>query len=86
MQYFRENTGTTTLPHTPPDNTAHIILSAREKEVLTAIAKGLRNREVAELLGLTEQTISTYVRNLYAKLNICNRAQATLAAQQHGLL
>lgn len=68
----------------PPETT--ITLTQRETDVLTAIAKGMRNREVAEALGLSLHTVSTYVRDLYSKLSICNRAQAALIAQQRGLL
>ncbi|SRR5690554_680052 len=63
-----------------------IALTQRETEVLTAIAKGMRNREVAHSLGLSLHTVNTYIRDLYSKLNISNRAQAALMAQRRGLL
>lgn len=65
---------------------AGIGLSARETDILTAIAKGMRNQEVAETLELSFHTVSTYIRDLYSKLNINNRAQAALEAQRRGLL
>ena len=61
-------------------------LTRREAEVLAAIGKGLRTREVAARLGLAEQTVATYVRDLYSKLNIRSRAQAALEAARRGLL
>lgn len=70
--------------NTAPKSTAE--LTERETEVLQAIAKGLINREVAELLGLTTQTVSTYIRNIYDKLNVHNRAQATIKAVSLGLI
>lgn len=63
-----------------------IILTKRETDVLAAIAKGMRNREVANTLGLSLHTVNTYIRDLYSKLNISNRAQAAIIAQQRGLV
>lgn len=61
-------------------------LGARESEVLGLIAKGYKNAEVAEKLGLTCSTIGTYVRDIYRKLGISSRAQAALAADRLGLV
>ena len=61
-------------------------LSPRESEVLGLIAKGYKNAEVAERLGLTPSTIGTYVRDIYQKLGISSRAQAALAADRLGLI
>lgn len=61
-------------------------LTPRETEVLMAIAKGSSNKEVAAQLGLAEQTVASYIKIVYQKLNIRNRAQATLAAQRQGLI
>mgnify|MGYP003458582597 CR=1 FL=1 len=61
-------------------------LSARESEVLGLIAKGYKNAEVADKLGLTPSTIGTYVRDIYQKLGISSRAQAALAADRLGLV
>jgi len=63
-----------------------ITLTKRETDVLAAIAKGMRNREVANTLGLSLHTVNTYIRDLYSKLNISNRAQAAIIAQQRGLV
>jgi len=68
------------------DNNDAVLLTPRETDILEGIGKGLRTREVAQGLGLSEQTVSTYVRNLYAKLNIHTRSQATLEAVRRGLL
>lgn len=61
-------------------------LNPRELQVLTLIAQGLRTREVAARLELTENTVSTYVRELYDKLGISNRAEAVGAAAELGLI
>lgn len=61
-------------------------LSEREREVFVLIAKGLSRKEVAELLGLSCNTIATHVRNVYRKLDISTRAEAALEACRLGLI
>lgn len=61
-------------------------LSPRETEVLTYLGKGLRIHEVAKLLGVAENTVSTYVKNIYRKLDISSRAEAALEASRRGLV
>jgi len=62
-----------------------VALTQREREILAAIARGMRNREVAEALHLSPLTVATYIRDLYTKLDISNRAQAVREAQKRGL-
>lgn len=61
-------------------------LTDREADVLRLIAKGYRAPEVAPLLGLTSSTVSSYVRDIYRKLGISSRAEATLEAARRGLV
>lgn len=61
-------------------------LTEREREVLHWIAAGLSNREIAEQLVITEGTVKNHVSNLIAKLNVRDRTQALLKAQELGLL
>ena len=56
------------------------VLSAREREILGLVAEGLRNREIAERLFLSEATVKTHVRNVLKKLRFRNRAQAAAFA------
>ena len=51
-------------------------LTPREKDLLSAVAKGLSNQELADELGLSINTVKFHLRNLYDKLSIKNRAQA----------
>ena len=63
-----------------------IKLTEREADVLRLIAKGYRAPEVAQLLGLTSSTVSSYVRDIYRKLGITSRAEATMEAARRGLV
>ena len=60
-------------------------LTARERDVLAGIARGLSNRAIADDLGITERTARTHVSNILAKLGLSSRTQAALLAVQHGL-
>lgn len=74
----------TTSPSTPPGNyksLKDIKLSDREYEVLTGIAEGLSNKEIAERLFLSESTIKTHVSSLLVKLNAKRRTQALQIAK-----
>ena len=61
-------------------------LTARELQVLVLIADGLTNREIAEHLGMVEQSIKNHISNLLRKLRAPNRTAAVTAARQHGLI
>ena len=60
-------------------------LSPRETEVLTLLARGLSAPEAAREIGLKPQTVAGYVKVIYQKLHVSNRAGAVLAAAQRGL-
>jgi DNA-binding NarL/FixJ family response regulator len=61
-------------------------LTARETEVLRHLALGRSNREIAATLGVGEETVKTHVTHLLAKLQVVNRAQATVQALKRGLV
>jgi DNA-binding NarL/FixJ family response regulator len=61
-------------------------LSAREREVLTLIGLGRTNKEIAIALDIGEETVKTHVGHLLAKLEVDNRAQATVQALKRGLV
>lgn len=71
--------------HAPLDDQGES-LTAREKEVLTIIAKGLTMNEVANVLGLSRNTVASYVKEIYRKLNVSSRAEAALTARHMGLV
>jgi len=60
-------------------------LTAREEEILGLVARGLSNREIAEILHLSEGTVKNALSRIYAKLGARDRTQAALWAVQHGL-
>ena len=61
-------------------------LSPREVQVLTLIAKGLHNDEIAALLCVSPHTVKTYTKRLFAKLHVTGRTEAATAALQRGIL
>ncbi len=60
-------------------------LTARETEVLTLIARGLRNADVAGALGMAESTVASHIKAIYRKLGISSRAEAAWHATRLGL-
>jgi two-component system, NarL family, response regulator LiaR len=60
-------------------------LSQREREVLTLMAEGLSNMQIAERLGIGEKTVKTHVSNVLGKLNVSDRTQAAVYAWKSGL-
>jgi DNA-binding CsgD family transcriptional regulator len=61
-------------------------LSPREREVLALLAAGKTNRAIAAELFLSEKTIARHVSNIFAKLALSSRAEATAYAYKHGLV
>ena len=61
-------------------------LTDREMDVLKTLAEGLSNKEIAERLFITEGTVKNHVSNLIAKLNVRDRTQAIIKAQEYGLI
>jgi DNA-binding CsgD family transcriptional regulator len=61
-------------------------LSPREREVLALLATGKTNRAIAAELFLSEKTIARHVSNIFAKLALSSRAEATAYAYKHGLV
>ena len=61
-------------------------LTRREVEILQLVSEGHSNSQVARMLWVTEQTVKFHLSNIYRKLNVANRTEASRWAQLHGLL
>ena len=81
---------TQSVPAAPPpvteDEDDSIGLTRRELEILRLVAEGHSNVQLAKMLWVTEQTIKFHLSNIYRKLDVANRTEASRWAQVHGLL
>ncbi len=68
------------------DNAVFADLTDREREVLTEIGKGKRNKEIAETLFISEKTVKNHISSIFSKLEVNSRAEAALLAARQGLV
>jgi len=68
------------------DNRVFAELTDREREVLTEIGKGKRNRDIAEALFISEKTVKNHISSIFFKLEVNSRAEAALLAARQGLV
>jgi HD-GYP domain-containing protein (c-di-GMP phosphodiesterase class II) len=61
-------------------------LTAREVDVLRLVARGMSNKEIADVLVITPKTVGNHVEHIYSKIDASSRAGAGLYAMRHGLL
>jgi DNA-binding NarL/FixJ family response regulator len=66
--------------------TPRVDLTAREVEVLNFVAKGLRNKEIARVIGRTEGTVKVHLKHLMAKLGVDDRTEAVTLGLQRGII
>jgi DNA-binding NarL/FixJ family response regulator len=70
--------------NTSSDSMAYVEnLTEREREILTLVAKGASNRQIGELLFITEGTVKNHMSNILSKLGLRDRTQAALYAREH---
>ncbi len=66
---------------TPPEK-----LSKRQNQLLKLLDKGMSNRDIAEILQISEHTVKVHLWRLFKRINVKSRSQATHLARTHGLL
>jgi two-component system, NarL family, response regulator len=74
---------TTEAPH---KRVSRSTLSAREEEVVRLVARGMRNKEIAPALGISEGTVDAHLKRIYAKLGVNDRTAALAAAIERGII
>ena len=72
-------------PPSDDDEAATAGLTERETAMLRALARGLSNQAISKEFWVTEQTVKFHLTNIYRKLGVKNRTEATRYAYQHGL-
>jgi two-component system, NarL family, nitrate/nitrite response regulator NarL len=61
-------------------------LTARQKEVLVLLTRGMQNKEIGEILGLADKTVKTHVTAIFRTLHVINRTQAASLAREANLV
>jgi NarL family two-component system response regulator YdfI len=86
MAHTDQATESTPPPSSATEPAEQVVLTERELEVLTAVARGDRNKEIALQLGVTERTIKAHLTNVYNKLGVDSKAAAVSVGIQKGIL
>ena len=73
-------------PAVRPTESENPELSPRERQVLALITRGLTNKQIALQMAIQPSTVKQYVNNIFAKLKVKSRAEATAAALRQGLV
>lgn len=60
-------------------------LTARDRKLVSLVARGLRNREIAEELGVTEGTVKVYLHSIFEKLGVSTRTELAVRVAEEGL-
>ena len=85
VSIYLAHSGTSTT-HRQPIAAESMDLTRREVEILQLVAEGHSNSQLARMLWVTEQTVKFHLSNIYRKLDVSNRTEASRWAQLHGLL
>src|SRR5262245_12445933 len=82
--YFASSDAFERLPN--PEAIEAVGLTQREREILQLVSEGKTNGDVAKILWVTEQTVKFHLANIFRKLDVTNRTQASRWAHTHGLV
>jgi len=77
LDYLQAESGKASRPR------ARFRLSRREREIVSAIAEGLTNRDLARKLSISEQTVKRHLTNIFKKVGVANRLELALLAVRH---
>lgn len=61
-------------------------LSLREREVLSLVAGGLANKQIARALGISDRTVKTHLANIFRNIGVADRTSAAMWARDHGIV
>jgi len=86
LSFFGQNRAVPAPEPVPAEAVPEVRLTAQELVVLQRVAKGFTLPEIAQQLGLSRHTIAEHVKNIYRKLDVSSRAEATLEAARRGLV
>ena len=75
-----------TLTANAPSGRTAAVLTAREQEIMQFVAKGMRNREIGTVLGISEETIQGHMKSIFAKLQVHDRTAALACAIRRGIV
>ena len=67
------------------ERSSDTLLSDREREVLTLVADGLANKQIARSLGISERTVKSHLTSVFQRIGVSDRTQAALWAERNGL-
>ena len=59
------------------------VLSPRERQIASAVAEGMSNRDIAAALGITEQTVKNHLTAIFTKMKVTSRLQLALSVLKH---
>lgn len=62
------------------------VLSLREREVLSLVAGGLANKQIARALGISDRTVKTHLANIFRNIGVADRTSAAMWARDHGIV
>ena len=65
-----------------PSGGSHVSLAPRERQLISFVRTGLRNREIAEQLGVTEGTVKVYLHAIFEKLGVSTRTELAIRADE----
>ena len=80
-----EITGTRASQPLDPEAAKIASLTEREREVVTLMSQGLRNKQIAERLGISETTVRHHLTSIFAKLGVTDRLELVIYTYRHGL-